>query len=178
MTTRCRPLLGAFVEITAPDGADAAVNSAFEAVAHVHARMSFHEADSDLGRLRRARAGDVVEVDRATAQVLRLAGELFAATGGLFDVGVGRALAEAGFLPRDGLGVLAAYPGDGGDIEVLDDTHIRLARRTLVDLGGIAKGYAVDRAMETLLAAGVPASVVNAGGDLRVFGARPHRVGL
>jgi thiamine biosynthesis lipoprotein len=178
MATRCRPLLGTYVEITAPGATNAAIEAAFDAVAHVHRLMSFHEAMSDLGRLRRAAADSIVAVDRETALVLRFAGELRVVSGGVFDVGVGRRLVEAGFLPADGLGSLDDYPGDGGDIEVLDDTHVRLRRRTLIDLGGIAKGYAVDRAVEVLMAAGVAEGLVNAGGDLRVFGPRAQVAGL
>jgi thiamine biosynthesis lipoprotein len=48
----------------------------------------------------------------------------------------------------------------------------------IVDLGGIAKGFAVDRAVEALKRAGVPSGVVNAGGDLRVFGLKSELVHL
>jgi thiamine biosynthesis lipoprotein len=48
--------------------------------------------------------------------------------------------------------------------------HIRFRRRVIVDLGGIAKGFAVDRAIEALKDHGVAAGIVNAGGDLRIFG--------
>lgn len=48
----------------------------------------------------------------------------------------------------------------------------------LIDLGGIAKGFAVDRAVAELQATGVSEGLVNAGGDLRVFGARDWTVGL
>jgi FAD:protein FMN transferase len=44
--------------------------------------------------------------------------------------------------------------------------HIRFRRRVIVDLGGIAKGFAVDRAIEALKDHGVAAGIVNAGGDL------------
>lgn len=171
-------MLGTFVEITAPDGAADAVNAAFDAVAHVHTCMSFHEPGSDLARLRAAQPGEVVRVDRETAHVLGFASDLRCATGGLFDVAVGRALVRAGFLPRDGVGRLGRFPGDGADIHVLDDTHVRLRRRVLIDLGGVAKGHAVDRAVETLIALGVSEGLVNAGGDLRAFGASDRRVRL
>jgi len=43
-----------------------------------------------------------------------------------------------------------------------------------IDLGGIAKGYAVDRALMALRTAGCRGALVNAGGDLAVFGNRKH----
>ncbi|MBN9086349.1 MAG: FAD:protein FMN transferase [Reyranella sp.] len=47
-----------------------------------------------------------------------------------------------------------------------------------IDLSGIAKGFAVDRAIETLRSAGVARGIVNAGGDLAVFGDREIPVGV
>ena len=47
-----------------------------------------------------------------------------------------------------------------------------------IDLSGIAKGFAVDRAVDVLCAAGVREGAVNAGGDLSVFGKNTHRVGV
>jgi thiamine biosynthesis lipoprotein len=58
------------------------------------------------------------------------------------------------------------------DIEILSDSVVKLAAPVQLDLGGIAKGYAVDQAVETLCRCGVGAGLVNAGGDLRGFG--PH----
>ncbi|MDV6320932.1 FAD:protein FMN transferase, partial [Chromohalobacter sp. HP20-39] len=48
--------------------------------------------------------------------------------------------------------------------------------RASMDLGGIAKGYAVDRAIEVMRALAIERAVVNAGGDLRHHGARPMTV--
>ncbi|MEO6717547.1 MAG: FAD:protein FMN transferase [Novosphingobium sp.] len=170
MIRRCRPLLGTFVEITVRDCHADALGAAFEIIAHIHQCMSFHEAGSDLSRLRAARPGEAVEVDRETAAVLRLAIAFHGATDGLFDVTIGRQLVRSRFLPRDGIIHLGRFRGTTADIEVLDDRHVRLAQRVLIDLGGIAKGHAVDRAIESLIAAGVPAALVNAGGDLRMYG--------
>lgn len=170
MITRCQPWLGTLVEITIPSRQSGMIGAAFDIVSHVHRRMSFHEQDSDLARLRSADAGEVVTVDRETISVLRMARAFHDATSGLFDVSIGRALVRGRYLPRAGLAHLARFSGTTADIEILDDTHVRCRRRTLIDLGGIAKGHAVDRAVETLIAAGVKAGLVNAGGDLRMFG--------
>jgi thiamine biosynthesis lipoprotein len=178
MITRCRPLLGTLVEITVPDEAAAEIDGAFATIAHIHACMSFHEPGSDLARLRSASPGEVVEVDRETAEVLRMAIALHNISGGLFDVAVGRALVRARFLPRQGVDHLGRYTGTTTDIEVIDDRHVRCRKRVLIDLGGIAKGHAVDRAVEILIAAGVRTGLVNAGGDLRMFGDRDWQIHL
>lgn len=178
MIKRCRPLLGTFVEITVPQGHELAAEQAFAAIVHVHRRMSFHDQDSDLARLREASPGTVVEVDEETVAVLRMAKLLHRDTGGLFDVGVGRSLVSSGFLPRDHIPRLDSYTGTSGDIEIVDDRHVRTYRSVLIDLGGIAKGHAVDRAAEVLAACGVREGLVNAGGDLRAFGDRDWPIGL
>lgn len=154
------------------------VGTAFKAIAHVQARMSFHDESSDLAQLRAAPAGEIVRVDRSTVAVMRFACDLYAVSNGLFDVTAGRSLVRAGFLPRGRIGRLKDFPGTGADIAVHDDNHVSVARPSLIDLGGIAKGYAVDQAIDSLIAAGISECLVNAGGDLRAIGEREWPVAL
>ncbi len=157
--TRARPLLGTLVAI-ASDGDETGVRAAFAAIERVHALMNFHAADGDVARINRAHPGRPVRVDRWTYRVLDLAGQLSATSGGAFD---------------------ATVPGSGGchaDLELLPDSRVRWRRRARVDLGGIAKGFAVDQAVRALRRHGARRGCVNAGGDLRRFGqwAEPVRV--
>ena len=175
LTRRLRPMLGTFVEIAVDCDSESMIAAGFAAIAMVQARMSFHESSSDLAALRRAKIGAVLAIDPASVEVLKTAETLYRASGGLFDVTIGRALVQSGFLPTrfasgETLGDLSLYDGTAGDIEILDDRHVRLHRRVLIDLGGIAKGYAVDCAVAALRAAGVVCGIVNAGGDIFVFG--------
>jgi len=181
---RARPLLGTFVEITVtgrPAAAmHAAVDNAFAAIATVHRLMSFHEATSDVSRVNRHAAATAVRVHSWTYAVLTAAADLHRRSDGVFDVAVAPALQAMGVLPRtrDEPAVMAP-PGAGSAIELLPDHHVRFGRPGVrVDLGGIAKGFAVDRAIEALRDAGVPAGLVNAGGDLRSIGFDGHRVHL
>lgn len=178
MLTRCRPLLGTFVEVTVPRCAASAIDTAFAAIDHVQQRTSFHYEASDLARLRRARPGDLVEVAPETVAVLRIAVELYRQSEGLFDVTIGRELVRAGFLPRPAAYRPGRFSGSAADIEIVDDRHVRCHRAVLIDLGGIAKGFAVDRAVEALQSAGVFEGLVNAGGDLRMFGDREWEIQL
>ncbi len=173
---RARPWLGSIVEIgVAPENA-AIIDLGFAEIARIHRLMSFHEETSDLAKLRDANAGELVNLDHDTVAVLRIAANLRKATNGLFNVAVGRQLVRLHFLPRMDVTHLGRFGGDADDIEVVDDCHVRLRHRTLIDLGGIAKGYAVDCAVAALRAAGVAEGIVNAGGDLRVFGDSPMPV--
>jgi thiamine biosynthesis lipoprotein len=65
----------------------------------------------------------------------------------------------------------------GQAIELLGDNRLRCRNASAkVDLGGIAKGFAVDRAVDVLRGRGVVHGVVNAGGDLALFGSAPEWV--
>ncbi|MEA1674724.1 FAD:protein FMN transferase [Nitrospirillum sp. BR 11163] len=173
---RARPLLGTLVEvrIDACDGdVQAALAAAFAAVAQVQALMSFHDADSELSRLNRLGHRLPVRLHPWTADVLRRAQALHRATGGLFDPAVAPALTALDFLPVP----LAVAPRGGSVADLVVGDGMACSGRPLwLDLGGIAKGYAVDRAVDALRLAGVRAGAVNAGGDLRLFGDTPQPV--
>ncbi len=153
----------------------AAIDAAFTAVARVDALMSFHRPTSDLSRLNRAAAGERLVLDPWTVEVLALAAELHHATGGLFDCAVGAELIAAGLLPGDRP---AAGSGSIADLEIVDATQVRVLRPMCLDLGGIAKGAAVDRAIAALRMHGVVQASVDAGGDLRVLGPEAEPVRL
>ena len=181
---RARPLLGTFVEIfasgTATSDMEAAVEAAFGAVAHVHRLMSFHESGSDVSRLNREASANAVEVDPWTFEVLEMALDLHRRSEGAFDISVAPALQREGLLPPTPTrGFHLTGPGNPTShaIELLSNCRVRfLDPGVMIDLGGIAKGFAVDRATEALKAHGVCAGFVNAGGDLAAFGERSHAV--
>jgi thiamine biosynthesis lipoprotein len=166
---RARPALGTLVEVGVriPDEvgegaalrwAGAAFRAAFRAIAAVESAMSAFDPASDVGRFNRARRGSAVRLSDETALVLRAARALARGSHGLFDVSQGTG-AGAWSLSRD-RGVTRLHKHRGA---------VRL------DLGGIAKGHAVDRAFEALAGLarhGGAAWWVNAGGDLRVHGVR------
>ena len=173
---RARPLLGTFVEIEAAGPVEAevisAIDTAFEAIATVHRLMSFHEPDSDVSRLNREAFDRPVSVHDWTFDVLNTSVELHRRSGGLFNIAVAPALQAMGLLPR--------YKEDeSGEtlplseaVDLLDGQTVRFRhRRAKIDLGGIAKGFAVDRALEALRQSGsLTAGLINAGGDLAAFG--------
>lgn len=168
---RMRPLLGTFVElgVHAATRAEAnrAIDAGFEAIAGVHARLSFQQPGSDLSRLNRSR-GEWVRLHPGSLCVLRLALRMMRVSNGLFDITVGGLLVRRGALPvPDGQEVMDR--GEADDIQ-LGSGQAKLRRPLWITLDGIAKGYAVDCAVRTLRQRGASAGWVNAGGDLRVFG--------
>src|SRR5262249_18117538 len=103
-----------------------------------------------------------------TYSVLRRAVRVAALSDGLFDVTVGPYMIEHGLLPRPA-GALAKG-GCWRDLALLEGRRVYFERPVLVDLGGIAKGFAVDLAIHALWRGGCTDAIINAGGDLRVFG--------
>ena len=173
MPRRCRPLLGTFVEIVA--NREESIEAAFDAVAQVHRLMSAHEPDSELSRINRFGHRCAVDVHEWTARVLERALYWARESGGAFDpVKAGSAALSHNLIPRhpDQPQPKAAH---WTSLEV-QGRSIRLLRPACIDLGGIAKGFAVDRAIDVLRAAGCESGLVNAGGDLRGFGRQPWSV--
>lgn len=165
-----RPLLGTYVEIhvetTRPDAQDI-VSDAFKHIAKIQRLLSFHDPDSDLSKLNRSYRREV-SLHPLSADVLRLAMHVTGASKGYFNCTVGGALVQQGALPNHGSGPIIAS-GCVDDI-VLDGCRATLLRPIRVTLDGIAKGYAVDQAVELLQQRGIEAGWINAGGDIRVFG--------
>jgi thiamine biosynthesis lipoprotein len=178
MMKRLRPLLGTCVEIEVEDleasRAASAIERAFATVELVHRLMSVHRPDSDLSRINREAWRQAVTVHPWTLKTLRWALLIHAATDGLFDCAVGHELGRHGLVT--GCGFDTAAPGSLADLEIVGDGSVRLARRIALDFGGIAKGFAVDRAIAILRAGGARRASVNAGGDLRVMGDEPQPI--
>jgi FAD:protein FMN transferase len=141
--------------------------------------MSFHNEASDIGRLNRGAFDHPVAVHPWTFEALHIALDFHRRSAGVFDIRVAPALQALGLLPRrDGETSLPPAVANGGDaIALLCDGSVRFRDRGVrIDLGGIAKGYAVDHAVEVLRRCGMGEGVVNAGGDLAVFGPHPHAI--
>lgn len=170
---RLRPWLGTYVAIEAclDDAAAAsqAIDAAYADVAAIHAAMSFHAAGSELSRLHRDAHRQPTRVGPHTWAVLTEALDLARISEGVFDPTVAAQLVGHGALPRPA-GPTADPAASWRDIELLADRQVRFHRPLWIDLGGIAKGYAVDCAIATLLRHGARHVLVNAGGDLRVAG--------
>lgn len=166
-----RPLLGCFVEAGARGDAaplPAALEAAFASLETAQRRWSFQDPDSELSRLNR-RPGERVDLHPHSLRLLRLGLALMRRSAGAFDCTVGGLLVQSGELPDHG-GPAALPRGKAADLELGAD-WARLRRPLRLTLDGIAKGYAVDLALIAMRRAGAQAGWINAGGDLRVFGA-------
>ncbi|CAN5870344.1 FAD:protein FMN transferase [soil metagenome] len=188
MIRRAQPWLGSMVEISIFDEMDTAAlnrafHTAFAVIGQIHRLMSFQSQDSEVTQINQAGVGAVLTLDAHTYTVIAAALRVCQASAGLFDIRVAERLTEWAYLPHhsDADLSLPAYPGYQGQQQawcLLNDHQLQKLRHDRLDLGGIAKGYAVDQAILALRKAGVQQACVNAGGDLRVIGAQAIAVGI
>lgn len=155
-TCRVRVGLGTLIAIEVSGGEpcqlEIALAAAMACIQRVEAAMHPTRSGSDLCALAAAAPGTAVRVDPWTVEVLRLAQLLHRESGGVFD---------------------PCLPGFGGrlqDLRLLGLDTVLATTQLRIDLGGIAKGYAVDRAVAAMQAAGCHSGLINAGGDARAFG--------
>jgi len=160
---------------------EAAIGEAFDAVERVHRLMSFHEPSSDVSRLNREAGAGVVKVDPWTFDVLDRAVDMHRRSAGIFDVTVAPVLQAMGLLPgpHHDRAAACSHAAIADAIELMPGCRVRFrGPGVAIDLGGIAKGFAVDRALDVLRSRGLPQGLVNAGGDLAAFGPQPYTISI
>ncbi|WP_158628745.1 FAD:protein FMN transferase [Dyella choica] len=178
---RAKPLLGTIVRIRV-DGlpsalANEVISGAFDRVAEIHRLMSFHEPQSELTRVNCEAACYPVPVSPHTYAVLSHALELAEASTGLFDPTIAPALVRDGLLPALA-GEPPASDASWKDVALSPDGTVAYGKPLWLDLGGIAKGYAVDCAFDYIASHRPDRIYVEAGGDLRLSGPQPEPVYL
>jgi thiamine biosynthesis lipoprotein len=170
-------------------GGDAAalpriLDEAFDEVDRIDRLMSHYQAGSELSRINREAATHPVAVDAELFEFIQEAMRYQRESGGTFDITVGPLMKAWGFFRGEGrlptAGELSAARRTVGGAHVL----LNAAEKTVrfdqpgveLDLGGIAKGYAVDRVVRLLVDRRIAAALVSAGGStIYALGAPPGR---
>jgi len=157
------------------------VEAGLQQLHKVDTLMSDYKDDSEISRVNREAFARAVKVGAETYEVFEKSIELSRLSGGAFDVTVGplvdlwRSAGETNSVP--GEAELAAAKSKVGYEKLLLDANemsIRFGVEGMrVDFGGIAKGYAIDKAIEAMQKRGAIGGMVDLGGDIRCFGASP-----
>lgn len=163
-----------------------AAAKALAEIAAIERLMSIYRAESDIARLNRDGAEREIEIDRRTFEVLGRAAEISLLTGGAFDICVLPSEEAWGFKTGRKRAVPAVAIRAAGNVARREQGGRFLARfprrGTRVDLGGIAAGYAADRAAQILVVEGVHGALVDIGGDCFCLGlsarGAPWRIGV
>ena len=195
LVRRTVPVMGTIADIAVvhryQSTAHAAIDAGFAELRVVDRTMSRFDSGSDVGRANLGAAAGPVRVSTRTHVVLEEALRWAAASGGRFDPCLGKTVvlwdlshrtapphpAEVRrFAGRDLYRALEIGSQGGKPVVLFHD------RDVAIDLGGIAKGYAVDRAVDALRAHGITDGLVNVGGDLYALGrsedSDPWQIGI
>jgi thiamine biosynthesis lipoprotein len=188
-------VMGTFARVVAvaadSDTAKKCIQAALKEIGKVDELMSDYRDDSEIGRVNREGFNRAVPVSEPTFEVLQRSIEFSQLTAGAFDITVGplvdlwRSAEKKGTTPTEEE-IAQARAKVGFEKLKLDETNktVRFAMAGMrLDLGGIAKGYAVDKAIEAMQKAGAIGGMVDVGGDIRCFGKPPRgkkqwRIGL
>jgi len=182
-----RAPMGTYMAITVYASSQAegrrAIAAAFARVEEVEAATSTYREQSDVSKLNRAAGGPAMLVSRHLWTVLRRAAQISPETNGAFDVTVGPLVAlwkrtwKRGRAPSEAELTAARALVSYRAVRVAPNApRVQLLRQGMsLELGGIAKGYAVDQAVVVLRHCGIRAALVDAGGDIRALGAPAGR---
>ncbi len=177
-----RPVMGTFAHVVVvaknSDTAKESIKAAFTEIHEVDNLMSDYKDDSDISRVNKNAFDGPVKVTQPTFDVLQKSIEFSKLTDGAFDITVGplvdlwRRAGEANSVPSEDE-LSAARSKVGYDNLILDPVYNTVKFKVegmRIDLGGIAKGYAIDKAVEKMQSAGAIGGMVDIGGDIRCFG--------
>ena len=159
--------------------ADNALKAAEAALRRIEALMSHWLEQSEVALLNAAKAGEIVYLSPDTMEVLRKSQQFAQQTQGAFDVTcrpiieMWKRAGKENRVPSE-VEIAAAIENTGWrHIELLDGKAQKKIDGAGVDLGGVAKGYGVDKAVEAMKAAGALGGTVEVGGDIGCFGRKP-----
>ncbi|HYW81140.1 MAG TPA: FAD:protein FMN transferase, partial [Thermoguttaceae bacterium] len=179
---RCRRVMGtsctlaAIVPMQRRTEAQLALDEAESAIRAIEGRMSSWLDASEISRLNEAPAGRKIALSPGTLTVLGVAHDAAQQTDGAFDVTcrplieLWREAGQNGKRPETTQRSAARALSHWEQIALLSDGAIKHRDTMQVDLGGIAKGYAIDRAVDVLRRIGPIGGMVDIGGDLACFG--------
>ena len=171
------------VELWADDPAqgEAALRAVMAEMHRIDRAMSPHKADSELSIINRDAATRAVAISDEMVRLIRRAKEFSQLSGGAFDItyaSVGHLYDYRAQVRPSDAAIDRAREAIGHRHLLLDEKAgtIRFARSGVrIDLGGFAKGHAVDNSVALLMELGIEHAIVSAGGDSRVLGDRRGR---
>jgi thiamine biosynthesis lipoprotein len=167
--SRCKPLLGTFVEVSlsgelTEQNTFELTQNIFSKIQFIENKMSYFKRDSELNLLNTHAHINPVQVSEELYYILQFCIELNQLSKGVFDITVASNLIKKGLLPDHGFKFDASSTSE--DI-VLKDGYVYFEKPLIIELGGVAKGYAVDEAIKVVNNDDIHVTV-NAGGDLKM----------
>jgi FAD:protein FMN transferase len=178
-----------YVEVWSDDAAkgDDAISAVMAEMTRIDELMSHYKPQSELSQINARAAQEPVKVDKELFDLIKRSVYFSQITAGAFDItyaSVGHLYDFPNRVHPTEQQIKSALPAVNYHNLLLDPDHLTVRFEhpgMRIDLGGIGKGYAVDRGIDILKARGIQHAVVTAGGDTRIIGdhmGRPWVVGI
>jgi thiamine biosynthesis lipoprotein len=174
---RVQFLMGTHARIVLYDGTNDDIDNAFSKMRYLEGLMSDYDQKSELSRINRYAGKNLVDISNELKEVLEISIEVARETEGAFDPTIGAlTIGFYGFgreypTPRKFTGLNEVKKLVDYRLLSLHDNEAFLEKEgMMLDLGGIGKGFAVDKAVDLLKKRGITKGSVSISGDLRVFG--------
>ncbi len=166
------------------EGADSAIDAAFGEIRRIEKLLSFWTGDSEIAAIYHNAGVRGVKVSAETREVIERSIDISEQTGGAFDPTVGPLMRLWDFHEKK----MPTEEEITKNIGLVDYKQMEIDRENSTaflkvkgmsfDTGGIAKGYAVDRAVDVLKAEGIESGLVAIAGDIRGFGPKTWKIGI
>jgi len=176
-------IMDTFFEIEAsgriPD-LDAVIDSAFALVRDYEKLLSYYDDGSLISAVNNSQV-EKTYIDSTFKEILVKGTYFYQATAGKYDLSIGR-LSDIWDITKaeipDEKEIIEALEHTGFDRIIVEGDSIRIPPGMKLNLGSIAKGYIVDRVIDFLISEGVSDILVNAGGDIRIWGGDGMLIGI
>jgi thiamine biosynthesis lipoprotein len=169
-----------------------AIESGFERIAHLERLLNYFSETSELSLINRASGNYPVKVSIETLEIIERAIEIAEYTRGAFDPTIGPLMKTWGLYGNNDEFSVPKKEQLQNSLQLVDykkikvnkaDSEVYLEHEGMeIDLGGIAKGFAADKAVDAVKAQGVKSALVAIAGDIKGFGlkpgGRPWKVGI
>jgi len=182
-----RQSMGTFARIVAvtrnPKRAKRCIEAGFDEMKRIEDMMSYFKPGSELSKVNREAFAKPVKVSRELFEILQTSVDYSRLSKGAFDITVGPLVdlwhkaGEANAMPDENA-IATAKSRVGFEKLILDANTmtVRFAVEGMrIDLGGIAKGYSVDKVVEIMKRKGAIGGMVDSGGNIRCFGKPAHK---
>jgi len=176
---RTQILLGTVIEIQVRDVdekiAEDAITKAFTEVKRIDNIFTTYNEESPVWKINNS-ADTIINIDSEIYNLIVLCDSITKLSNGSFDVGLDNLTKAWGFysdnphLPSKEAVDSALLFSGWEKIKLLDENTIEKKKQVGLNFGAIAKGYAVDRAIDVLKTLGIKEALVNAGGEISVIG--------
>ncbi|MCH7963750.1 MAG: FAD:protein FMN transferase [Bacteroidetes bacterium] len=179
LINKSRILLGTVVEVqireTDRKKAETSIEKAFSEIKRIDDLFSTYNEDSHVWKLNHNQ-DTLINVDPEIFSLMVICDSIFNLTYGSFDVSLNKLLTTWGFdgddpsLPADDKLSGALLNSGWNNIKLLEKNSFKRPAGTELNFGAIAKGYAVDKAVNVLIKLGINSALVNAGGEIKTIG--------